>query len=76
MSKHQDQKRIPNAIQGSGYERGFWLLVSASGFMIVLLMMMESSRARPLGFGLTKKVEVERLSLDEARKIGITTRNN
>ena len=67
---------IPKAIQGSGYERGFWLLVGFSGFMIALLLMIESSRAKPLSFGLVKKVEVERISQEEARGLGINSRNN
>jgi hypothetical protein len=76
MSKEPEKKKIPSAIQGSGYERGFWLLVGASGFMIALLFAMESSRAKPLGFGFSKKVVVERISLEEARNLGVNSRNN
>ena len=70
------KKPIPKAIQGSGYERGFWLLVGFSGIMIALLLVMESSRAKPMSFGLLKKVEVERISQEEARNLGLSNRNN
>jgi hypothetical protein len=46
-----NKKPVPKAIQGSGYERGFWLLVGFSGFMIILLLVMELRRGKPLNFG-------------------------
>lgn len=58
-----------------GYERGFWLLVAASTVMVAMMVWMEASRARPLGFGLGRQVEVERLPPDEARTLGISIRN-
>jgi hypothetical protein len=62
-------RRVP------GYERGFWLLVVASTLMVVMMVWMESSRARPLGLGLGRQVEVERLRADEARSLGLSVRN-
>lgn len=62
-------RRVP------GYERGFWLLVVASTLMVAMLVWMESSRPRPLGFGLGRQVEVERLPADEARTLGLSVRN-
>lgn len=61
-------RRVP------GYERGFWLLVVASALMVAMMVLMESSRARPLSFGLGKRVEVERLPAEEARTLGISVR--
>jgi hypothetical protein len=79
MSEQAETKKprkIPNAIRNSGYERGFWMLMGASFLTIALLVAMESSRAKTFGNGLLKRVEIERISLEEAHGLKNNRKNN
>ncbi len=76
MLKKPNTRKIPNAIRANGYERGFWLLMGASFLTIAFLVVMETSRARPSGLQFMKKVEIERISLEEAHRVDVNKRNN
>ncbi len=59
-----------------GYEKGIILLVAASVFVVALLVMIETSRAKPAPFRFTKPVEVERIPPEEARGLGVLYRKH
>ena len=71
-----DQSKPKNIkIHGHAYGRGLWVLLGASAVVLFLLFTIESSRAISAGFGMKKRVEVERIPADEARSLGISPRN-
>ena len=75
MPNRDFEKNRMKSIRVPGYGQGFGILVAAFFSIVFLLSLIESSRALTLSFNFMKKIEVERIPLDEARNLGITYRN-